>query len=204
MANNYRCGGCGRRNSNNGYGCLNTLPARRRWDNYPYYEGPCPDGDGCYEADYESERNEGCECGGKRRRRRRSSGDFALFTAMLPMAVTANGIIPLVNNNCLCPPNGISANSGLIAIEEEGTYLATYTVRMPEGAQMASTFTLNVNDASQAPAVMQVGGAAPASFTAQAVFDVCDHATVTLRSSEAINITETSIQPLVTMTLVKI
>ena len=120
------------------------------------------------------------------------------------MAVSPNGIIPLVNNNCMCRTDDFSVNSGLITIEEEGTYLATYTVRVPTGSTVESTVTLNVNDASQSAAITEVGGAGPIGFTAQAVFDVCDHATVSLRSSEAINLTTTSPQPLVTLTLVKI
>ena len=77
-------------------------------------------------------------------------------------------------------------------------------VRVPEEATVESTFTLNVNEASQSSAVMQVGGAGPAGNTAQAIFEVCDHATVTVRSSEAINLTATSTQPLVTLSLVKL
>ncbi len=189
MANNNRCG-CGpRRNSNNGYGCLGSVNRCWRWDDYPYYGGPCPDADGNY----------GCD----REERRRGRCDYGLFMAMLPMAVTANGIIPLTNNNCL-NASGFPVNSGLITIEEGGTYLATYTLRVPEGAALDSTITLNVNDACQSAAIAQAGGTAPASTTAQAIFNVNDRATLTLRSSEAINITENSAQPLFTLTLVKL
>ena len=48
MANNNHCGCRGRRNSDNAYGCLNSVGGRWRWDNYPYYGGPCPDADGDY------------------------------------------------------------------------------------------------------------------------------------------------------------
>ena len=201
MAKNNRCGGCGRRNSNNYYGCLNCLDGRQWRDNFPYYDGPCPNGDGDYEV---VRRGGDGDCGCRRPRcpeRRQRSG---IFVAMLPMAVAPNGIIPLVSNNCLGIAGDFAVNSGLITVEEEGTYLATYTVRMPEGKAMASTFTLNVNDASQSSAIAEVGGEGPASFTAQAIFDVCDRATVTLRSSEAINVTTASAQPLVTLSLVKI
>ena len=97
-----------------------------------------------------------------------------------------------------------AVNSGLITIEEEGTYLATYTVRVPEGQTVASNITLNVNDASQSSAITEVGGDGPVSFTAQAICDVCERSTIALRSSEAINITDPSVQPLVTLSLVKI
>lgn len=199
MANNNRCGGCGRRNSNNNYGCLNYVGGRRRWDNYPYFDGMCPDADGVYDDD----RNDGSDRG-RRGRRRRDDERSGLFTAMLPMAVAANGIIPLVNGSCVCGAGDFPVNSGLITVEEEGTYLATYTVRVPEGQTLATTVTLNVNDASQSSAITEVGGTGPVSFTAQAIFDVCDRSTVTLRTSEAINLTETATQPLATLTLVKL
>ena len=199
MANNDCCGG--RRNSNNAYGCLNSLGGRRCWDNYPYYEGPCPDAEGCYGCgrDEEDER----DGGGRRRGRHCRGNDFGIFSAMLPMAVAPNGVIPLVNNCCVSG-EGFPVNCGLVTIEEAGTYLATYTVRVPEGQAVASTFTLNVNDASQSSAISEVGGEGPVGFTAQAIFDVNDRATLALRSSEAINLTETSAQPLVTLSLVKI
>lgn len=200
MANNNRCG-CNRRNSNNGYGCLNSVYGSRRWDNFPYFDGYCPDADGNYDNGNDNEDRDDRDC--RRRRRRRKGRDFGLFTAMLPMAVTANGIIPLANNNCLCS-NDFPVNSGLITVEESGTYLATYTVRAPEGATLDTTVTLNVNDASQSSAIAEVGGTAPTGTTAQAIFEVNDYATVTLRSSEAINITETSAQPLFTLSLVKL
>lgn len=205
MAKNNGCG-CGRRNSNNSYGCLNSVGGRYRWDNYPYYGGPCPDANGEYDCD---DRDDEDRCddrnGGRRRRRRRGrGGNFGIFSAMLPMAISANGVIPLVNCNCMCGPNDFPVNSGMITIEEEGTYLATYTVRVPTGATVDSTVTLNVNDASQSMAIAEIGGEGPTGVTAQAIFDVYDYATVTLRSSEAINITTPSTQPLVTLSLVKL
>lgn len=205
MAKNNRCGCSERRNSNNGYGCLNSVGGRYRWDNYPYYTGPCPDADGAYDCDNDNDDRDECRRDGGRRggRRKHRRADFGLYTAMLPMAVAANGIVPLVGGNCVTDW-GMNVNSGLITVEEEGTYLATYTVRVPEEATVESTFTLNVNEASQSSAVMQVGGAGPAGNTAQAIFEVCDHATVTVRSSEAINLTATSTQPLVTLSLVKL
>ena len=126
-----------------------------------------------------------------------------MFTCMAPMAMAANGIIPLVNSN-LCGDNAMKVNSGMVSIEESGTYLATYTVRVPEGAALDSTITLNVNDASQSSAITQVGGTAPNSFTAQAVFDVSDRAPVTLRSTDAINIADPSAQPVFALSLVRL
>ena len=200
MANNYRCGGCGRRDCNNRYGCLNCLGGYDRcWPNYPYYEGPCPDRNGCYEP---VKGGYGDGNGGSITPEKR--GKYGVFTAMLPMAVAPNGIIPLVNTNCMNIAGDFAVNSGLITVEEAGTYLATYTVRVPEGQTVASNITLNVNDASQSSAITEVGGDGPVSFTAQAICDVCERSTIALRSSEAINITDPSAQPLVTLSLVKI
>ena len=123
---------------------------------------------------------------------------------MLPMAVAANGLIPLVGYNCQGYDKSFPVNSGLITLEEEGTYLASYDVRVPEGSAVESTITLNVNDASQASAITEVGGEGPIGFSAQAIFEVGDRATVALRSSEAISITEPSVQPRVTLSLMKI
>lgn len=200
MANNHRCGDCGRRDSNNRYGCLNCLgEGRRCWDNYPYYCGPCPDRNGNYEMARDGADRDCDSCG---RHDRRSK--YGLFTAMLPMAVAPNGIIPLVNGNCMCLAGDFAVNCGLITVEEAGTYLATYTVRVPEGQTLESNISLTVNDASQSSAITEVGGRGPVSFTAQAICDVCERSTIALRSSEAINITDPSVQPLVTLSLVKI
>ena len=209
MANNYRCGDCGRRDSNNRYGCLNSLGENRRcWDNYPYYNGPCPDKNGNYES-VRGGYDDGCgsydcgrPCDGGKSSERRSK--YGIFSAMLPMAVAPNGIIPLVNSNCFCPCGDFAVNCGLITVEEAGTYLATYTVRVPEGQTLTSNITLNVNDACQSTAITEVGGQGPVSFTAQAICDMCERATVSLRSSEAINLTNPSVQPLVTLSLVRI
>ena len=205
MAKNHGCGCSERRNSNSAYGCLNSVGGRYHWDNYPYYGGPCPDADGAYDRD---DCRDDCRDSreGRRRGRRRCGreGRCGIFSAMLPIAVAANGIVPLVNCGCAGGPGGFPVNCGLITLEEEGTYLATYTVRVPEGAAVASTFTLNVNDASQSSAVAEVGGQGPVGYTAQAIFDACERTTVALRSSEAINLTDTSVQPLVTLSLVRL
>ena len=209
MANNYRCGDCGRRDSNNRYGCLNSLVENRRcWDNYPYYNGPCPDRNGNYES-VRGGYDDGCgsydcgrPCDGGKSSERRSK--YGILSAMLPMAVAPNGIIPLVNSNCFCPCGDFAVNCGLITVEEAGTYLATYTVRVPEGQTLTSNITLNVNDACQSTAITEVGGQGPDSFTAQAICDMCERSTVSLRSSEAINLTNPSVQPLVTLSLVRI
>ena len=174
--NSSRCG-CDRRPR----GCLNSVGGARGWyrDRWPI----CPDVNGCYDGD---------DCG-------RVSG--GIFTAAIPMAVAANGVIPL---NGSCCDRDIQVNNGLITLSDPGTYLATVTARVPEGTALDSTITLNANDASQYSALMVLCGAGPASATAQALFDVCDRTVVSLRSSEALNITEASPQPLFTLSLVKV
>ena len=79
MANNYRCGCGSRRASDNRYGCLSSLGGRRCWENFPYYDGPCPDAEGIYDCD-------GADNVERTRRRRRRDCDYGIFTAMLPMA----------------------------------------------------------------------------------------------------------------------
>lgn len=195
MANINRCGCDNRRNN---YGCLGCLGNRRCWDNFPIYNGPCPNADGEYDCDDAPEKDRDCCC-----RRRDQGAGFGMFSAMMPVAVAANGIIPLTRLNGACG-GAFPVNSGLITIDERGTYLATYTVRVPEGADIASTITLNVDDASQSTAIAEIGGTAPVSSTAQAIFEVGDRATVALRSAEPINVTERSSQPLFTLTLVKL
>lgn len=198
MANNNCCGGSARRASNSSYGCLSCVDRRRCWENYPYYGGPCPDANGVYDCRDSDYAEDCCD------RRRRRCGRFALFSAMLPMAVAANGIVPLAGNNCLGSYSEFPVNSGLITVDEKGTYLATYTLRVPEGETVDSDFTLNVNDASQTSALVEAGGEGPVSFTGQAIFDVADRSTIAVRSSNAINITNPCSQPLVTLTLVRL
>lgn len=233
MGNNRNCG-CSGGGRGNGYGCLESVNRRFRWENYPYYGGVCPDADGRYDGDDDAD-DRRCrrrwkdddDCCRRRcdrdpddtsedtadeddeprcRRRRKGCCRYAygMFLANLPIAVAANGIVPLVNASSRDSRAQIEANSGIITLRRGGVYLVTYTIRVPEGSTLASTFTLNVNDASQPSALAIVGGMGPTGTTAQAIVEVCDRATLTLRSSEAINLTETSMQPLVTLSAVQI
>lgn len=191
MANNYRCGGCGRRDRNNQIGCLGSLGAYRSCP--PYYTGACPDADGCY----------GCQNGGEALR---GPNCYGLFMASQPIATAANGIIPL--SRSMCSGDDFSVSCGMITARNPGTYLAIYTVRVPAGTELATTATLNVNDAIQAPgiAVIDTGTASEATTaaTAQAIIDVERGDTVTLRTSEALNVTGTATQPMFTLSLVKL
>lgn len=196
-------------NNRNRRGCGCIRMARGRWDSFPYYGGPCPNTDGCYHyndnCDNDDDREERCRC---RRRRRRRCDDpcGAIFQCNLPIAVSANGIIPLVVNNP-CRDSSFEVNSGLVTLEKGGTYLATYTVRVPETAALDTTITLNVDDASQSSAVTQVmteGGASTTAYTAQAIFEADEGTTVSMRTSDAISVTSPSAQPMFTLSLVQL
>jgi len=187
--------------------------ARGYWSNYPYYTGPCADVDGCYGRERDDERRcdqdrddgDRCECRRRRccRRRGMCSG---MFTAFLPVAISANGIVPLCVNNP-CRESDYEVNSGLITLEREGTYLATYTVKVPEATALDTMITLNADGASQSAAATQIvtaAGDATSSYTGQAIFEAGDGATVSLRTSEAINVTDPAAQPMFTLSLVQL
>ena len=206
-------------------GCMKM--ARGCWENFPYYTGPCPNADGCYgwrrcrwdddacdndcDRDCERDCDHGCDrdddCRPRRRRRCRGKGPCCgMFVAYLPVAVGPNGTIPLVFNNP-CKDGNFEVNSGMVRVERAGTYLATYTVRVPPATALDTTVTLNMDNASQASAITQVtttAGDATSAYTAQAVFQADEGDTVSLRTSEAINVTETAAQPLFTLSLTKL
>lgn len=204
--------------SNNRRGCGCMRMARGYWNNYPYYTGPCPNEDGCYRQDGDDDdRDNDRECDRGRRRgcgrrdrcdRRGCRGDrcSGIFTAWLPVAISANGIVPLtVNNPCREP--SFEVNSGLITLEDAGTYLATYTVQVPAATALDTGITLNVDGASQSTAATQVvtaAGDTTASYTGQAIFEAAEGATVSLRTSDAINVTEPAAQPIFTLSLVQL
>lgn len=205
-------------NRRRGCGCMKM--ARGYWNSFPYYSGPCPNEDGCYrydrDDDNDDDRNHGDRCdrrdwddrNGCRRRGHRGGRDHdhGVFAAYLPVAVSANGIVPLtVNNPCRKP--GFDVNSGLITLKNGGTYLAIYTVQVPGAAALDTTVTLNVDGASQSTAavnVVTVAGDATSSYTGQAIFEASDGATVSLRSSEAINVTDPAAQPMFVLSLLRL
>ena len=188
-------------------GSLNSLGGLRPWG--VTWNGGCPDANGCYGredgdcGDWHDRDCRGRDRGGRRGRRGSGDGVFGLYTACLPMAVAPNGVIPLVGGLCDCGGD-IAVNSGVITLYRPGTYLATVTARVGAETTVDSTITLNVNEASQSSAVLELAGAGPSSSTAQAMFDVCDQALVTLRSVDAINITTPASQPLFTLSLVRL
>lgn len=200
--------GCGYRRQRRRRGCIRA--ACGCWDNSPCYSGMCPYAGNGYEEAVKGESQYGqcgqCgQCNPCRRRCNRGDRDCGLFLSWLPIAIAANGVIPLVVNNP-CRDSCYDVNSGLITIDEGGTYLATYNVRLPEGATVDTTVTLNVDDASQSSAVTQImsEGTGTQGYSAQAIFDADAGATVALKSSQAINLTDTSAQPLFSLSLVKL
>ncbi|MBR2697491.1 MAG: hypothetical protein IKE76_02785 [Clostridia bacterium] len=203
--------GCKRK----GCGCMKM--ARGCWNSFPYYTDPCPNGDGCYPWEQDDDSDNTCEerpCRCKRCCRPcRRCGCFGhgglcngFFSCCLPLAVSPNGIVPLCVNNP-CRESSFEVNSGLIKLENPGTYLATYKVQVPENTALDTTITLNVDGASQSAAATQVvteAAASTASFTGQSIFQAAEGATVSLRSSEAINVTDPASQPIFTLTLVQL
>ena len=193
--------------------------ARGCWNNFPYYTGPCADTNGCYHYNQDDDCDDNdngsntcdCECCCRKRCRRKKkcqSGWMCcdIFSAWLPMAIGPNGIVPLVMNKP-CRGSDFDINSGMISLEKGGTYLATYTVKVPETAALDTTITLNVDGASQSAAATQViteAGTTTSSFTGQAIFEADEGATVSLRSSEAINVTDPAAQPMFSLSLVQL
>ena len=165
------------------------MAGNARWQNYPFYNGPCPGG---------------CD-DGPDRPRLRGRRCCGMFLAMLPIAVAANGVVPLAPYNP-CRNGDFEVNSGMVTLEKAGTYLATVTARLPEGEAMETMLTLNVDDASQTSAITQISGAGTgtSAYTSQAIFQAGEGATVTLRSSGAINVTQPSTQPMFTLSLVQL
>ena len=158
--------------------------------------------------DCESERKCKRRCGrcGRGRRRGCMKPCCGMFICYPPLAVSANGIIPLANG-IPCRKDSFDVNSGLITLEKAGTYLASYNVQVPGAVALDTTVTLNVENASQAPAAMEVitaEGDATSSFSAQAIFQADEGDTVSLRTTDAINATDTAAQPIFTLSLVRI
>ena len=105
--NSKRCGCGGRRPR----GCLNSIGGPHGWYGCPGYTGGCPDAD---DAEQNDALDAGQECPRRRRCRRAVCG---IFTAALPMAVAANGVVPL--NGCGAD-GGLSINGGLVTVETPG------------------------------------------------------------------------------------
>ena len=73
-----------------------------------------------------------------------------------------------------------------------------------ESLTAGTTVTLNVDDASQSSAVTQINSETGGAYSAQAIFQAEEGANVALRSSDAINVTDPSAQPVFTLSLVQL
>lgn len=142
-----------------------------------------------------------CECRCHRRHHRRCRCMAGIFPVNAPLAVAANGIIPLCGSCC---DRDMPVNNGVITLEEAGTYLATVNAQVPAGTTLDTTVSLYANEARQYTAQMPLSGEGPVNAMSQAVFEVGDHAVVSLRSADAVSVTDASPQPLFTLSLVKI
>ena len=116
----------------NGYkrrGCGCMKMARGCWNNFPYYTGPCADVDGCYERrqnDCREDCREDCcderRCDRDRRCRCRRRGLCSgMFTACLPVAISANGVEQkykiIINNNKEPELIGLRKTPGMSSVE---------------------------------------------------------------------------------------
>lgn len=125
---------------------------------------------------------------------------YGLFSANVPLTVTAGAAVPLV-------PTAVSTNDftvagGAITVNRCGVYLATYTANIPIGAEVDTTLVLNVNGAAQ-PSTLQTVST-PGSYTGQTVFTANAGSTVSLISSAALSLTEPIGQNVVNLTLTRI
>ena len=193
MPNIYRSG-CGCRTSNNTFGALNSV-ARRCRDNYPFYDGCCPDAGGCY------------DCGpGWPGRPWGDGACYAMLSACQPLAVAANGNVPLAKAETRNPAFGV--NGGVVSLYNPGVYLATMTVRVPAATAVDSTFALALNDVSLPTTITPVETTADdtQAFTAtsQALFTAEAGDAVAIRSDDTVNLTDPAIEPMFVLTLVRL
>lgn len=200
MANNNRCGCSGRggRDSHRSIGCLGWVNGFRCADRNPYYRGPCPDRDGCYRWD-DCDRED--RCGGEA-----VKAVFGQFTACQPMAVAARGSVPLTRSP-VCGGD-FDVSGGRISLRAPGTYLATMTISVPPATEVASTFALNKNGDAEPSAILPVetvaDAARPYSASAQAIFTADEGDVLSVSSSDTVAVTEPSVQPMVSLTLVRL
>ena len=217
--------GCARRIFNNsiysGGSALNSVAMCQRCENFPFYTGPCPDVNGCYcDSNCCENTTSSCSCNCNCQNNCNccnceieepvvpcccgccniSTPAYGLFTANEPLNVAAGGIIPLVST--VNYPDAFVVSNGTIVFRKQGTFLATYTVRIPSGGTANTTIDLNVNGVPQIPAEVTVSG--PGVYSAQTIFTVTDGSMLTLTSSNALNLIGATTSPIFTLSLVEI
>lgn len=178
------CGGCGTYavdycgNTCENCGCDNNCG------------GCCCDGGGCSECGHCHE-----HCHDHCRR-----PVYGLFSANIPLAVTSGAAIPLTANTTSC--NDFTVSNGSVTINRCGTYLATYTINIPAGAEIDTSIVMNVNGIAQSSTLMNI--TAVGSYTGQTVFKANAGTTVSLVSNAAFSIADPIGQNVVSLTLTRI
>ena len=125
---------------------------------------------------------------------------YGLFSANTPLSVTAGAAIPLSATNI--SDHDFTVSNGTVTIKRCGTYLATYTVNIPSGAELDTTIVMNVNGVAQPSTLLNVSAAG--SYTGQTVFKANCGTTVSLVSSAAFSVTDPVGQNIVALTLTRI
>lgn len=125
---------------------------------------------------------------------------YSLYNANVPLSVTAGAAVPLVAT--AVSDSDFSVSGGIVTINRCGTYLATYNVNIPTGAEIDTNFILNVNGVAQPGTLLNVSSAG--SYSGQTVFTANAGTTLSIVSSAATAITDPVGQNVVTLTLIKI
>ena len=217
---NYRCG-YGRSNNcshccvNNCGGCCDHMPdcgcgtCDSCHDNCCDLCDPCDNCNNCNSCGCDNN-NCGCgceECSGctvctvcRHCHDRCTRPVYGLFNASTPLAVTAGAAIPLTVNTTSC--NDFTVSNGTVTINRCGTYLATYTVNIPSGAEIDTSIVMNVNGIAQSSTLLNIS--ADGSYTGQTVFKANAGSTVSLVSNAAFSITDPVGQNVISLTLTRI
>ena len=125
---------------------------------------------------------------------------YGLFSANVPVTVTAGAAIPLTSTNTSC--NDFTVSNGTVTINRCGVYLATYTANIPAGTEIDTTIVMNVNGVAQPSTLLDIS--APGSYTGQTVFKANAGTTISLVSSAAFSIADPIGQNIVALTLTRI
>jgi len=165
----------------------------------------CCDHCGCDDLCGSGGNCDGCcnHCGCDRCCGHHNHGDcpvYGLFSSGVPLTVTAGAAIPLATTSV--SNHDFTVSNGAVTINCCGTYMATYTVNVPAGAEVDTTIVMNVNGIAQPSTLLNVDVAG--SYTGQTVFKANAGTTVSLVSSAAFSITEPVGQNIVTLTLTRI
>ena len=142
----------------------------------PFYNGPCPDANGCWGG-----------CGGPAAERRCGCPLVkGAFVCPVPLNVIAGASIPL---SACGRPSGIDCVGGTVEVEEKGVYYAAYSLTVPAGTTMTTTLTPTLNGAVLQAGVTEVDTAEAGDvpvFSGQVIFAAEDGDRFAITSSEAL------------------